>query len=181
MSQNSQIEFSRPRPTDRLSHSHPTRFDEAPTPAEAEALCRLMGLSGLRKMRIEGEITPLRPDGWELRATLGASVTQSCVVTLEPVRTRIDTELLLRFVPAAQIDSGVDDGDFDETLEPIGEFIDIGLIATEALALALPLYPRKDGAELPPEAVEDAQQDEDETPKPFAGLAALRDKLGKSS
>jgi hypothetical protein len=47
----------------------------------------------------------------------------------------------------------------------------------EALALALPAYPRKPGARL--EAV--AGPGEDTVVKPFAALAALRDKLGGGS
>jgi uncharacterized metal-binding protein YceD (DUF177 family) len=178
MSQKPPAEFRRPRATDRLSHSHPIRFDEAPTAAEAEALRDLMGLIGLRKMRFTGEIIPLRPDGWEVRGTLGASVTQSCVVTLEPVRTRVETDVLLRFVPADKIDSPMDDADFDETLEPLGPEIDLGLIATEALALALPAYPRAEGATLGDINNVD-EEIEDQAPNPFAALEALKDKLDK--
>ena len=38
--------------------------------------------------------------------------------------------------------------DEDDEIEPLGERIDLGLVATEALALALPAYPRKPGATL---------------------------------
>jgi len=174
------VEFHRPRATNRLSHSHPTRFDESPTAAEAEALRALMGLIGLRKMRFSGEITPLQPDGWEVRGTLGASVTQSCVVTLEPVRARVRTEVLVRFVPAEKIDSSMDGVEFDESLEPLGDEIDLGLVATEALALALPLYPRAEGAALADVALTE-ESDDAPRPKPFAALEALKEKLTKPS
>ncbi len=36
----------------------------------------------------------------------------------------------------------------DETQEPLPEIIDIGAVATEALELALPLYPRAPGVAL---------------------------------
>ncbi|MGR3724129.1 YceD family protein [Abyssibius alkaniclasticus] len=173
----SRPEFSRPRVVEALSHKHPTGFDEAPTPDEAEALRALLGLLGLRKFRFTGEISPLRRDEWALRGTLGASVTQECVVTLEPVRSRIETEVLIHFVPPAKMDDTMEERDFDETQEPLGEVIDLGLIATEALALALPPYPRKQDAVLDmPDSSDDGA---DEKPNPFAALATLKDKLGK--
>ncbi len=63
----------------------------------------------------------------------------------------------------------------DEDIEPLGDRIDLGLVAIEALALALPPYPRKEGAALAETLPDDAE--ETETVKPFAALAALRDKL----
>ena len=37
------------------------------------------------------------------------------------------------------------EADADDEPEPLGERIDLGLVATEALALAMPAYPRKPG------------------------------------
>ena len=61
------------------------------------------------------------------------------------------------------------------------ESIDVAAIGIEALALALPLYPRARGAEFA-EAVFAAPGVaplKSEDLKPFAGLAALADKLKK--
>lgn len=68
----------------------------------------------------------------------------------------------------------------DDSVEPLPDVIDVGVVATEALALALPLYPRAEGAELG-EAVFTAPGEaplRDGDLKPFAGLAALKDRLG---
>lgn len=157
-------------------------FDITPEPAEATALARLMGALSLRKMRFAGSLTPLEPRGWALDATLGATVVQPCVVTLEPVTTRIDQPVRRRYLPEGRGTSGallVDPEDDDDETEPLGERIDLGLVATEALALALPAYPRSPGATL--RAPGTLPEEEDEVVKPFAGLAALRDKLGNSS
>ncbi len=59
----------------------------------------------------------------------------------------------------------------DDEIEPLGQFIDPGEVAVEALALALPLYPRAAGAELVGDA--DAEPEPDETRRPFAGLDKL--------
>ena len=67
----------------------------------------------------------------------------------------------------------------DDTAEPLPEVIDLTEVTREALALALPLYPRAPGAELG-EAVFAAPGTapiRDEDLKPFAGLAALKAKL----
>jgi hypothetical protein len=72
------------------------------------------------------------------------------------------------YVPAPtkkEIERTLDDEDPPEPL-PDG-FIDLGALAVEFLALALDPFPRKPGA-----AFDSA--DSDETPSPFAALAALK-------
>ena len=67
----------------------------------------------------------------------------------------------------------------DDTRDPLPEVIDVATVALEALALALPLYPRAPGAELG-EAVYTAPGAtplRDEDLRPFAGLAALKSRL----
>ena len=68
------------------------------------------------------------------------------------------------------------DPDEDDEIEPLGDRIDLGRVAVEALALALPAYPRKPGAELRPRDRRGGDE-----PKPFAALAALRGKAGTGS
>jgi uncharacterized metal-binding protein YceD (DUF177 family) len=69
----------------------------------------------------------------------------------------------------------------DAEIDPLPEVIDVAEIAAEALALALPLYPRAPGAALgeavfaPPGVTPLGDTDL----KPFAGLSALADKLKK--
>jgi len=159
-------------------------FDIAPTPAEATALARLLDAQAVRKLRFQGTLAPLPQGGWKLDARLGATVVQTCVVSLEPVTERVDQEVHRRFLPEhgarpTEIVIRPDEGD---EVEPLGERIDLGLIAIEALALALPAYPRKPGVSLGPAfaGTDDAGADED-APKPFAALAALRGKLGHGS
>jgi uncharacterized metal-binding protein YceD (DUF177 family) len=152
-------------------------FDTAPTPAEAEALARLLGAQAVRKLRFAGRLAPLPRGGWQLEAELGATVVQTCVVTLEPVTTRVDQEVRRSFVPAAATRAGelLVDPEEDDEVEPLeGDRIDLGLVAIEALALALPAYPRKPGAALGAAVAGTVPED---APKPFAALAALRGKL----
>jgi uncharacterized metal-binding protein YceD (DUF177 family) len=67
----------------------------------------------------------------------------------------------------------------DDTAEPLPATLDLFAVLSEALALALPQYPRAEDAELG-EAVFAAPgvaPMTDEEAKPLAGLAALRDRL----
>ena len=99
------------------------------------------------------------------------------MITLEPVTTRIDQPVRRLWLPETGRPSPevVLLADAEDEPEPLGDRIDLGLVATEALALAVPAYPRKPGAALRPGA--DAEAGEDE-PRPFAALAALRAKHG---
>jgi uncharacterized metal-binding protein YceD (DUF177 family) len=169
-----------------LNPRKPHRFDLRPDAARVKALAEQLELSGLRKLRLEGEVTADGKSDWRLVAHLGATVTQACVVTLEPVVTRIEEKIERRFLadwpPAAE--QGAEKGGEvempeDESIDPLGEVIDLDAVMAEALALALPPYPRKEGTA----PVEAQATPPGETPltdadvKPFAGLAGLKKKL----
>ena len=165
-----------------LSQNTDNAFDLRPDAETTRALAEALELSALRKLSFVGRIVSMGKTDWQLEGRLGATVVQPCVVTLEPVTTRIDTNVLRRFVheysdpdePEAEVPE-------DETSEPLGQWIDPAVVMHEALALALPDYPRKDAAELgqmvytkPGEA---PMTDEDA--RPFAGLADLKNQLKK--
>lgn len=166
-----------------LSARRPVTFDLAPDAAELATIAADLGLLGLRKLRLRGTLTAEGRADWRLQAELGATVTQSCVVTLDPVQTRLDEKITRRFSPDAALDLPEPGAEIeipeDDTLEPLGSEIDLGLVMTEALALALPPYPRSAGAELGSLTVaqEGVAPMQDEETKPFAALARLRDKL----
>ncbi|SFA77074.1 Uncharacterized metal-binding protein YceD, DUF177 family [Poseidonocella pacifica] len=171
---------SHPHRIDGLARSHPTAFEIRPGRDALAALSDTLKLSDLRKLCFAGEIAPQGARDWVLRGTLGATVVQPCVVTLKPVTTRIEERILRRYTPdaiepkAAEIEMPE-----DETVEPLPSVVDLGEVMTEALALALPAYPRADDASLgeaayAPPGIEPLR---DEDTKPFAGLAAMRDKL----
>ncbi len=165
-----------------LPQNAPTSFELRPGAGELDAIKQDLNLLGLRKLSFVGTVKAQGKRDWVLTAKLGATVIQPCVVTLEPVTTRIDCPVTRVFIADW---SEPDDVEFEipegEETEALGSEIDPALVMTEALSLALPLYPRKDGAELGQagytEAGKQAMTDEDV--KPFAGLAGLRDALKK--
>jgi uncharacterized metal-binding protein YceD (DUF177 family) len=163
-----------------LDRGGPVPFRIEPDAQELARLAVLAGAKQLRKVRFEGALHPIEAGGWELRGQLGATVVQPCGVTREPVSTRIDEPVLRRYLrdyaePTAADVPLPDDVD----AEPLGRVIDPGAVMFEALALALPPFPRAAGAELgaglfaPPGRDPLAETEE----RPMAVLAQLRDRL----
>ncbi|MEO1613255.1 MAG: DUF177 domain-containing protein, partial [Pseudomonadota bacterium] len=64
----------------------------------------------------------------------------------------------------------------DDPPEPLGDGVDIGAVALEALALGVDPYPRAENAAFAPVAAAPpgAAPLEGDAPKPFAALAALK-------
>lgn len=165
-----------------LPQNAPTSFTLRPDTATLRQIQEELGLLGLRKLSFTGQITASGKKDWELRANLGATVVQPCVVTLEPVTTRLDTQV--RRILLAEWDDP-DEAEVemtqDDEADQLGADIDVFAMMVEALALNLPEYPRADGAELGQLNVTEPGKAAltDEDVKPFAGLAELRDQLKK--
>jgi uncharacterized metal-binding protein YceD (DUF177 family) len=135
--------------------------------AERAALAALYGLPEIKTLR--GEFTLAHERGGVISGTLTlqARLVQSCVVSLEPFEARLEETSQIRFVPEAKLDTA-------EALDPealdgpdeipfSGDIIDLGQALAEQLALSLDPYPRKPGAALPAELL-------DEPENPFAVL-----------
>ncbi len=163
-----------------LASRRATTFAIVPSADENSAIAAHLDLRGLRKLRFAGEIAPLGQTDWTLTGTLGATVTQDCVVTLDPVTTRID-EPVTRTYAADLVDPDGAEVEMpeDDTIEPLPTSVDVAAVMIEALSLALPDFPRAEGADLGSAqfAQPGATPMTDDDAKPFAGLAALRDSL----
>lgn len=157
----------------------PTRFTLAP---DAEARARLagsLGIPAVEAVTFTGELRPAGRRDWVLEAVLDARIVQECIVSLAPVPADIHEKVLRRYLAdMPEVTAEETEMPEDDTAEPLPASIDLAAVMQEALALALPLYPRAEGAEL-------AQTDfaepgtealTDETARPFAQLAALMKK-----
>jgi len=160
----------------------PTAFEYTPSDAQVAALKERMDLLGLRKMRLTGQIVPEGKADWRLTGHLGVTVVQPCSITLEPVTTRLEEDIARRYTDAYVAPAeGEAEMPEDETLEPLPDAIELFELAEETLALALPAFPRAQGAEAgdigasPPGAAPDG--DAETSASPFAALADLRRKL----
>lgn len=151
------------------------------TAPERSTLAQDLGISAIQKLRFEGAVIPEGKRDWRLEAQLGATVVQPCVVTLEPVKTRIDTKVLRRYVHDLPDLSDAAEAEMpeDDTIEELPETLDLSEVMAEALALALPDFPRADGVDAVDISVTEPGKTPmtDEETKPFAGLAGLRDSL----
>ncbi|MCX7559568.1 DUF177 domain-containing protein [Sulfitobacter sp. F26204] len=165
-----------------LSQSTDNAFALRPDAEELKTICSELGFLTLRKLSFDGQITPIGNSDWALEGQLGATIVQPCVVTLEPVTTRIDVAVRRQYLsgytdpeePEAEMPE-------DDSTEPLGNWIDPGQVMRESLALAAPDYPRKNDATLGQMVYtkpgESPMTDEDA--RPFAGLADLKNKLEK--
>ena len=176
------LPYSHPYRVTDLAGRKPTRFDLRPDAAARARIAAALGILSLDAARLQGELRPAGRRDWSLEARLTATVTQACIVTLAPVTTGIDEAVARRFLSEMPEPEGEEvEMPEDDSAEPLGEIIDAGAILVEALALALPAYPRAEGAELGSlsAAAPGAAPLDDETVRPFAGLAELMKKAGK--
>ncbi|KAB7616308.1 DUF177 domain-containing protein [Amylibacter sp. SFDW26] len=158
-------------------------FDITFTEEDMSKVRTILSAVSVKKMRISGKISPLDAKDWLLSATVGVTVTQSCVITLKPVQTRLDLPVKLKYVAEYEKDNdeSVTEMTIDETIEPLTEEIDLATVAIEAIALALPDYPRSENATLENAVFAEpgVKPMTDEDTKPFASLASLKDKLSQ--
>ena len=167
-----------------LRQNRITQFDLHPDAPGRAGIADDLGLLGLRKLSFKGTIRAEGRSDWLLEGVLGATVVQPCVVTLEPVTTRIDTPVRRLYLadPSPILPEGEEiEMPEDDTAEPLGDTIDPHAVMIEELVLALPAWPRAEGAGIGSITVTEPGQTplSEEAMKPFAGLAALRDQLGK--
>jgi len=140
------------------------------------AIAKLAGLRTLPRLEARFEVTPRGRDGLHVTGTIAATVGQDCVVTLEPIDSEIEEPIDLVFAPPAapilvdEEGAKIEVAPVDAPEPLVGGSIDLGVIASEFLMLAIDPYPRKAGAVFEPPAKEVG------TSGPFAALTALKKK-----
>lgn len=149
------------------------------TPEERIELARELDIPSCEALKVSYVLTPLGRDRFNFEGFIEAAVTQSCVVTLEPVATEISEAFSVEFGPPDVIDDAAPVSGDREVLsipdvEPIEEGrIEVGTVVFGLLSAALPPYPRKAGADF--DWVDPKQADPEKT-SPFAELAKLKPK-----
>lgn len=149
--------------------------------ADAKQRARLAeqhGLTSVERYRAELLVTSWKRNGVKVSGTVEADIVQECVVTLEPIESRISEEVSAVYLPedsklgregfhgGGEILIDADGPDSPETFS--GDTVDVGALAEEFFELAIDPYPRKSGAGM--EHIEDA----DLPDSPFAKLSALK-------
>jgi uncharacterized metal-binding protein YceD (DUF177 family) len=152
------------------------RIDLVADEAERAAVAERLRLGGIDRFDAHAVMSR---EGPVVRAQgrLVASVEQSCVITGEPVRARLDEPFDIQFTPEPETvtpDEEIELGPEDcDTVFYEGGVIDLGSAIADTLALALDPYPRSAGAE---SALKDAGVMTEEQASPFAVLAKLMTK-----
>lgn len=144
-------------------------YELVPDAPTLEAIANHAGLRKVSKLRAVFDLKR-QGEAVAVQGEVTAQVGQTCVVMLEPLDNEVRETVNLIFAPSS------DDLDTDkrrrkrqEPPEPLQDgVIDLGNIATEFLILGLDPYPRKPGAEFVTAVTAD------DSPHPFAGLAALK-------
>ena len=150
---------------------------------DADALERFendLDLRQLRKFAATISVEKTGKKDWRATGKVGATVVQACVATTKDVTTRIDEtfeRLYMADFDAYDVETR-SETHLEENLEPLSAQLDLEALALEVLALHLPDYPRADDAETiraisTPKGAEPIE----DTAKPFASLAQLKDKL----
>ena len=163
--------ISEPYELGRLSQAG----DEVVISPSAEMRARLAhwaGVDSVEAFEATVELRKVTPTRFSLEATLKADIVQSCVVTLDPVRTHIETsfrrELLLAERRPSDGEPAPVDEDGREEIESLR--YDLAVPVLEELALQIDPYPRRPGVQFePPMDVTDRPD------HPFAALKKLKD------
>lgn len=145
---------------------------------ECRDLASLWSVLSVSELKAELQIVRWKRDGLRIKGKVEATITQACVVTLDPVTSIIEEELDQIFVPeGSKLAKHVLDPHGEMVLDPegpdlpetfAGDTLDAGAIIAEFAALAIDPYPRKAGAEFKDHI--ESTDVTDKKPSPFAVL-----------
>ncbi len=172
--------------------SKPMALEIAPDEDERRALAVRFAIDGLNSLSASGELSQ-RNMAVHVRGRFKATITQSCVVTLDPIVTEIDEEFEGWFSDADQVASiakarrekALKNGhgelpilEENEDPEPIIDGkIDVGELVSQHLSLAINPYPQSEGADYPHKDDGTVDEEADLRKNPFAALKDWKDKL----
>lgn len=149
------LEFSRPLSADRVQAGKTLEESINANVTECAALSRRFGLVALKDLRADFQLRRVNGNKMvEVTGTLTATVTQTCVITLEPVESQLHENLTALFAPPELVPSAESrETDFlaedDDAPEPLDHnHLDLGELTAQHLCLALDPYPRKPGVSL---------------------------------
>jgi uncharacterized metal-binding protein YceD (DUF177 family) len=148
--------------------------------AQREDLARRHELQAVGAFAFDLRVSPWKRDGAQVTGKVTANITQTCVVSLEPLDAVIDEPVSALFIPEGSQLAPLRAEDGEMLLDAEGEDapetftgnrIDVGTLAEELFELAIDPYPRRADAELPGPAQDDEGQESPE--QPFAKLGSL--------
>lgn len=161
----------------------------SPDAKALRAIAETYDLEAVRDLTAEFTLKPYRKAGIRVVGPVQATLSQMCVVSLEPFDSKLKIDVDRTFEPVSSRPRKIrdlnEDGEIEidlESLDPpdviLDGVLDLGAVICEELALSLDPFPRKPGAEFEGgDGEEEIDEDEpEERPSPFAALQALKDK-----
>ncbi|MCB1386881.1 MAG: DUF177 domain-containing protein [Nitratireductor sp.] len=152
--------------------------------AERAYLADQAGALSLERFNADLLFQSWRREGVKVVGRIRADLTQSCVVTLDPVEAAIDQAFEQTFVPeGSKLARPRFDDEGEMILDPdgpdlpdlfTGDVIDAWDVLIEQFLLAVDPFPRAQGAALEPYASAGGEGEEPQPPSPFAVLARLK-------
>lgn len=149
--------------------------------AELAALARALDIAACRRLAVTYRMKPLGSGRYRLTGTIAANVTQSCIVTLEPIESEIREEFEEEYWPLELLREDAKGKGGEDEQEILSQHsrevveqgqIAVGRLVYEHIATALDPYPRRPDAAF-------QWQEPDAQPaasdNPFAVLARLKD------
>jgi uncharacterized metal-binding protein YceD (DUF177 family) len=175
--------------TEHLAFSRPLRIDEIrdgasgsikATAAEMVGMAKLLDLRGIEDLAMTYHLFHAGAGRLRLKGELKAKVTQTCVVSLEPVQSELRVPVEAEFWPSEMIAAHEErEGEqggatVSDWPEPISDGrIDLGPLVYETLATSLDPYPKKEGVSF--EWSQGSEEPGSEAGTgPFAALGALK-------
>ncbi|MBF9233977.1 YceD family protein [Microvirga alba] len=148
-----------------------TQIHVEATADECDALAKDFGLPGIKSLSCDFKLVD-SAKGVHVTGVLKASITQICVVSLEPFDSVVEEEVEVDFAESAGMppEPPTEMHEYEPPDEIINGEIDLGALTAEFLALGLDPYPRKPGVDF------DYKDPADREDSPFAALGALKDK-----
>jgi hypothetical protein len=177
------VSFHRPLRTRDIPARGLSRLIEA-TAEECAAVAAATGLTAVSDLRADIRVELHANERYDLTGSVTATITQVCVVTLEPFESTVTQPIAISFsdqpsqtVPSQHRAVDIDVFDPDEQPDPpdpvVNNTIDLGAVAVEFLTLALDFYPKKPGVEFADVTVGEPGPLE---PSSFAALERLKDR-----
>jgi uncharacterized metal-binding protein YceD (DUF177 family) len=141
------------------------------TVEECAALAGDFGLPAIRRLSGDYKLTN-SAKGVHVTGLVRASITQICVVTLEPFDSDVEEEVEVDFAEPAGMpaEPPTDINEYEPPDEIVNGQVDLGALTSEFLALGLDPYPRKPGVDF------EYRDPADQKDSPFAALGKLKPK-----
>ncbi len=158
------------RPVDAMNvPPQGTEVHVVATAEECAALAKDFKLEGVRALSGEYKLTS-SAKGIHVAGRVKASITQICVVTLDPFDSNIEEEVEVDFAESHGMpaEPPTEMHEYEPPDEIVNGQIDLGALTAEFLALGLDPYPRKPGVDF---SFEDGNAKPD---SPFAALGKLK-------